>query len=132
MIPLVEFLNARLDEDEAAARAATPGPWWQGDEDSPHVGDYGWYVAGCPAGETEDTPQGRIDAAWIARNDPARALREVAAKREIIAALDELEIETMDPDDSESIALALGLVSALTALASVYSSHVDFRDEWRM
>lgn len=27
MMEIVEFLRARLDEDEAVARAATPGPW---------------------------------------------------------------------------------------------------------
>jgi hypothetical protein len=56
---LVAFLNARLDEDEAAARAAAGAPWL------PDIG-------------TDAV------AEHIARHDPARVLREIAAKRAIV------------------------------------------------
>lgn len=48
----------------------TDGEW--GDPADVNYGNFGWYVPGCPAGETEDTEQGRIDAAHIARSCPAR------------------------------------------------------------
>ena len=91
---LVEFLRARLDEDEQAARAASPGPWraesgYEGDE---------WAIK-SPVSTADSFPSGDVagpgyegggvwsrgDAEHIARHDPARALREIKAKRRIVA-----------------------------------------------
>lgn len=62
---------------EIAAKA-TPGPWrkslFEGDDGTPHIGDFGWTVYGCPAGETEDSEQGRADADYIAEADPSTVL----------------------------------------------------------
>jgi hypothetical protein len=82
---LVAFIGARLDEDEAAANAATIGPWAVGRED----GDGGWHILrgiGIVAGPGHEGGGvwGRPDADHIARYDPARALREVAAKRRVL------------------------------------------------
>lgn len=53
----------RLDE---LAVAATPGPWKCGG-----IGDFGWSVRmGPTAVETEDSRQGKADAAYIAAVDP--------------------------------------------------------------
>ena len=65
MADLVAFLRARIDEDEAAARAAEAAERepWQDDE---------W------------ADQHPAELAHYARHDPARVLREVAAKRAIL------------------------------------------------
>lgn len=80
---LADWLLERLAEDEAVARAALDAPdseWWvdprkqrvvRGDPSTraPIAEAIGWQVA-----------------AHIARHDPARVLREVAAKRAIVEA----------------------------------------------
>lgn len=98
MDDLGEFVKARLDEDEAAAKAATPGPWeFEGDdptddelftvhEDDPAAGvAFGDAVAytrgeGRPGSEGRQVANGR----FMERHDPPRALREVTAKRAIL------------------------------------------------
>ena len=83
---LAKFLTARIDEDEAAARV--PFPHW------PHV---------------RPDPDG---IQWV--ND--RVLREVAAKRKIVADLD-----LSYPDEEHLMRL----------LAAVYSDHPDFDPAWK-
>jgi hypothetical protein len=85
------FLAARLDEDEAAARP----------------------LIGMPGALTAF---GAV-AQFVAGNGPARALREVAAKRMI------LEAHRRVPTDS-------GLAFAVYRLAAAYSGHPDYRQEW--
>src|SRR5690606_7736734 len=89
---------AQLDEDERIARAATPGPWRQHDT---HLGQYG-HTATVLSGERNDTDLRAWlptmsyeswdetrnvwnDATHIAEWDPARVLREIDAKRQVIA-----------------------------------------------
>lgn len=80
MDDLIDWLRAVLDEDEAAARAATPGPWWahrQGDE------------AIVSPGVAMDREEGGVsleDATHIALHDPAAVLADVAAKRSVLDA----------------------------------------------
>jgi hypothetical protein len=112
---LVEFLRDRLDEDEAAARAATPGPWKQSG-----IGEYGWGVSFSRPGagvEAEDGDQGRADAEHIARHDPARILAEVEAKRALLRGAEEWEGGTL-------------LYYILAPLARVYCDHPDFDPAW--
>lgn len=87
---LVTALNAGLDEDEQAAKAASPGPWTVGLARTAEVGELGIFSGG--AGVVGSGYEGggvwdRSDADHIARHDPARELREVAAKRDLIAAI---------------------------------------------
>ena len=97
---LVAFLRARLDEDEAAAMAATPGSWrydpkkeWRNPE-RPFTDGQEAVFAGppdgaaitiCSTGPSNDPPS-MADARHIARWDPARVLAEVAAKQQLIEA----------------------------------------------
>jgi hypothetical protein len=128
---LVAFLRARLDEDESAAWIATPGPWRYNPNKHWRKPGTSWFeeavFAGPPGsdaicvagtGGTDDS-QSMKDAAFIARHDPARVLREVEAKRRIIATA-----TLMDADMLES------WESVLRELASVYSNHPDYDPTW--
>jgi Family of unknown function (DUF6221) len=130
MTDIAAFLNARLREDEAAAKAAAPGPW--------HGHEAGSLRAVLPAkGIGPDTAV----VEHIARHDPARVLREVAAKRAI------LEFYVEPPDglpagDSEVIS---GVAEAGSSrpprlfsvielivldLAAVWNDHADYDPAW--
>jgi len=85
---IVAFIRARLDEDERIARASghLDGHSWT---DSPVRSGFG-VVAGCDGGLCEnDTADAHLmhlaTSTHIARHDPARVLREVAAKRRTLA-----------------------------------------------
>jgi hypothetical protein len=90
MDDLIAFLNGRLNEDEAAAKAAAgvAGPawkaetYWPEDESTTRTcvrSDSGAFLA-----DLYDTPDYPDLAAHIARHDPARVLREVEAGRRIL------------------------------------------------
>ena len=93
---IVEFLTARLAEDEQDAVAATVGPWRHSPDKHWRKPGTTWFEeavfagpagdgATCVAGTGEtDDPQSMADARHIARHDPARVLREVEAKRRIL------------------------------------------------
>lgn len=83
---LVSFIAARLDEDEAAAKRVN-GQWQQ---DAPGTGVI--LIDGEPL--IEGHIGGLVE--HIARHDPARVLREVEAKRAILAAC----AETLQGEDS--------------------------------
>jgi hypothetical protein len=117
MTDIEAFLTARLDEDEAIARAASAGPWsvggggYEGDNDGCIEGAAGQdliRVAGDPGGY--EAVLSISDAEHIVRWNPVRVLAEIAAKRAI------LEIHA--PHDSR-------------ILAAVWAGHPDYRQEWK-
>lgn len=122
---LTAFITARLDEDEAIAKAAANRHWLTDDNiitlHPEHDGD------GFMSWPT------RADAQHAANHDPARVLREVAAKRAIVAryergAAGELPEWTAG---RELIQAALAVLrAALSDLASTWSDHPDYRCEW--
>lgn len=111
---IVEFLRARLDEDEAAARAADV-----------KQGDPEWYATHHIAGHTarsrrDNRPIARVEdlagdddedvtgildgqaaSEHIARHDPARVLREVEAKRRILEQHDAWPVLVEGPPELE-------------------------------
>lgn len=113
MSDLAAFLAARLDEDEAAAKAAIreTAPQWAADG---HWALYEHPEEGmqqvCLNENFEDDP-----ITHIARHDPARVLREVEAKRRM---LEELDL----PYPGEEHLLKL--------LAAVYRDHPDYDPAW--
>lgn len=149
------FVAARVDEDEAAALAAKPGDW----NPDFHL-SHGWRVLNGPdfrtstlvawsPGSFSDDPtrQGRDTAAHIARHDPARVLREVAAKRDHLAMWDEAlarreRAVKLAGSDSElhrraavtQRAEANGYCEAVMRLvladAAVYSDHPAYNQSW--
>jgi len=130
---IVEFLEARIAEDEAVAKAEVdlisatygkvPG------EFEIH---YGW------ARHTEHVENGAQGASFApGAPEPARVLREVAAKRAIIEAADEASDLDMSVDNDRRVGCRdmteepyLGDV-ILRALAAPYADHPDFNEEWR-
>jgi hypothetical protein len=114
-VDIVEFLRARLDEDEAAARAARNALPWK--VRSGPGDDGGWETEVGPARMlfSDDEPA----AEHIARWQPERALREVEAKRRVIS----------DHDRAEFCDQA-ALGQALYVLAAVWSDHPDYQEDW--
>jgi len=128
MDDLAAFITARLDEEAAEASliggGGFPAPKWTTEPSR----SGSWVVLR----ETDDaTPIGYISVGrneheHITRHDPARALREVAAKRIIVrgitAALPLLPYG--DPAYQDA------LLHILRTMAAVWSDHPDYRAEW--
>jgi Family of unknown function (DUF6221) len=118
---LVAFLRARLDEDERLATLARPE----------------FFTPECLA-----VFASAGDAAHVIRHDPARVLREVEAKRAILAEIFNYEavIDGEWGDCHEADQIAAGMcpdhmpdeIPALRVLAAVYSDHPHFDPAWVM
>ena len=153
---LVEFLAARLDEDERIARAATQGPWrynprkeWLspplselrrqgvpvGGEE--FVGAGSDATVGVAATGPSDDPQSMADAAYIARHDPPHVLAQVKGDRLIVELHTPLAAGSEygcpkcwegveDGEPAESPCLTL------RALALPYADHPDYDPAWRV
>lgn len=123
MSAIADFLAARYDETEAAARAATPGPW----------GSYsqfgGGFVTNADGGILIYS-EGTVDAPTadhIALHDPGRVLVGLRAKRELLAAWDSCCHER---GSDWSFAWSV-LKSTIEAEAAVYADHPDYSESWR-
>lgn len=139
---LVAFLRARLDEDERAARAATSGPWrYDADKmwnlPGMHFGEE--FIGAGPVGKAicvagtgpADDPQSMADAAFIARHDPARVLREVEAKRDVIVRCEDQAMLLADHMGGILTKhLVQELLTVVRVLALPYADHEDYRTEW--
>jgi len=135
---LVAFLTARLDEDEAAAKAAQ-------NADEQHergMPEAAMREAIDLAGRRErvyDSPWWAANMkywldrrAWGWPNDPARALREVEAKRRILAAYESAERDRIAYGDAEPewhIMRRTAFLHACELLAAVYS---DYDPAWKL
>jgi hypothetical protein len=120
MMTLVEFLQARLAEDELTALAAIDGsPRWHSSYLYRDVKDEdGHYVV-----QADSRHPSVEQAAHIARHSPARALAEVEAKRDVIA--DYLRL------DAAGDVLARGVVEdIIRGLCSAYAEHPDYNMSW--
>lgn len=130
---LLEFLRARLDEDEQAAQAATAGPWYateHGYEDdagceasigTDPTSTYGWsdvVRGGYEGGGVVEL----ADAPHIARHDPTRVLAEVGSKRRILAECGHM-IRRGEPERA-------GAEWILKVIALPFADHPDYRPEW--
>lgn len=145
MTDIVAFLTARLDEDERVALAVSEGPR------KPEVWEAKpWPYGQAPRDWAVDCPFGAVivdgsfkDAAiHIARHNPARVTREIAAKRETIRrtlnymmridgefgcnhnveAIAAGRCEEERPEDEE----------IFLAMALIYADHPDYDPAWRV
>jgi hypothetical protein len=153
----VAFGTARLDEDEALALAAQvgqPGTWHATGEDILTVNPDPHWNGVCVANASG------AEAAHIVRHDPARVLREVAAKRAILTEHKPAWRDVEWPHDENGKGeaqvcprcqnaehgtledpgvLPEGFVTSyvlapcptLLALLSVYGDHPDYDQEWK-
>jgi hypothetical protein len=135
---LVEFLRARLDEDEALAREAPPGPWHIGNAVDP---TQPCHVHTFPGARMVADGLNWLVAEHIARQNPARVLAEVEAKRRILhehkpakpkylsrwepGCMTCSTAQAWDEKANEAHCLTLRL------LALPYASHPDYREEWK-
>ncbi|NUR06730.1 MAG: hypothetical protein HOQ45_06965 [Nocardioidaceae bacterium] len=159
MSDLVNFLLARIAEDEAVARAATPGPWeWEPETDG--WGDCGpnlvtvaklppysdgsigpvAEVVGSWGHDANGIAVDDADAAHIARWDTTRVLAECEAKRRLILACthEQENWVTVRPGVRQNMPVRVPwgdddlYEDALRYLALPYADHPDFRPEWRL
>jgi hypothetical protein len=119
MDDLVQWLGEQLDEDERIARAVTTeGVWRVG---SSHGGatveGEGWSVAGADA----------LDGAHIAEHDPARVLREIDAKRDLLRFVKGVH----DHHETFISGVASRLEQTLRLFAAAYVDRTGYREEWR-
>lgn len=135
MDDLVTFLRAALDDDEQIARAALPGPWHVNDEalvETIYSADDVAVVAGGRWGGEAPVFDSDADAVHIVRHDPARVLREVAAKRAIADSYDEDEDRVTFGHWTSCSDSCPGNViyEVVKLLASVYADRPGYRPEW--
>lgn len=133
MDALAEFLRARHDEDEQAARATT-GPWKYHHETGGVVLPTARHVPKLT--EIVSTPRERSDARHMVRWDSARVLREIEAKRATIADYEYAALRReefapgTDPYRRYDHRVA-ALRQVLLREATVYVDHRDYDPEWR-
>ncbi|MFF7096385.1 DUF6221 family protein [Streptomyces rubradiris] len=111
MDELVQFLRARLDEDEQIARDANASPEM---------------VTGIPRSYASAPV-----ALHIVRHDPARVLRDIEARRGIVDDLAQVIREGEEykgPDYYEGVDAC---ERTLKRLALSYADHPAYREEWR-
>jgi hypothetical protein len=135
-VEIMEFYAARLDEDEAAAKAGTrrigmpwridPEPWAYGTGIIDDIGGVG-------------VASGSYAAEHMVRHNPARVLREVEARRKILNdyecqsgfSLPEGVHDGRDPDERECDQVLKDALEIIVAdLAAVYSDHPDYDPAW--
>jgi hypothetical protein len=141
----VQFLNARLDEAEKRAQAAPPGPWAveaSGSITDAHGKTIVPSIGGAVEGRVSRWPEPPA-AAFIIANDPARTLREIDAKRQLIARggpfctseCDDPDSEPKDPATNWTTSLEhhtdCDAYMAAGVLAAVYADHPDYKEAWR-
>jgi hypothetical protein len=119
-VDLVQFLRDRLDEDEQTALAATQGEWVWSREFVTPPGYHHRTVGPLEPG----------DAWFIARQNPARILAEVEAKRRIV----DLAAGMLAAAKGDSEVDHYGGLSAaeetLPLLAHPFRDHPDFNPAW--
>lgn len=126
---LVEFLRARLAEDEEAARAATEGPWFADHPEPKHWGDdpeSALLVRGKVLCILDNQYGGPLNVDHIVRHDPTRVLAEIVAKRKII---DLYEIASTAPELDRDAWLVMK--EAVALLAVPFAAHPDYNERWR-
>lgn len=156
---LVQFLRARLDEDEAAARlAAEPESWmqlnrqprpnwyvqlWADPDVAAVVADpesSAYPVVATPTGMEANDAEART--AHIVRHDPARVLAEVDAKRRLLT-VHQRDTSysfsgciTCDAGDNSCGCMGGSAYDypceTLRVLALPYADHPDYREEWKL
>jgi hypothetical protein len=142
-VDITEFVKARLDEDEAAAKAALESEWFAHVTEFASANHYDTF--GDLAVEYWQWFPGEADGVHAALHDPARVLREVAAKRRILAGhgpgsvIDDSNGKWRDdPENWDApVTLCAGHewvawpCETVRLLAAIWGDHPDYRAEWK-
>ena len=124
MSELVAFLNARLDSDEAIARKV---------ESDPNAPDWDSW----PEVHSLETTSDDV----VVTATPARVLREVEAKRRILALhqprqMDRWQVcahcRPVDPECPDDLTSEPWPCRTLRTLTGVWSDHPDYDPEWSL
>jgi hypothetical protein len=118
---LVEFLLARIGEDELTAAEAGADVWEVADRRKVR-----WTRNDGNARGWVSIADLSTAAEHIARWDPARVFAECDAKRRIVSYADTMTQLDRDPARTRTGDAWV----MLTALAAPYSSHPDYQSEW--
>lgn len=118
MDDLARWLGEQYDIDAARATAAGGDDWRRQDHPSDTVAVYD--SKGEPVVYDEGWPS-EEQAEFIVEWDPARVLREIDAKRRIVAAYESYDREAPELDVPESV---------LRLLALPYTDREGYRAEW--
>lgn len=125
----LQWLREQLDDDERTARAATDGPWTTMGQrvldPSPPSNRLG---IGMAVGHAAASADYNETAEHIARHDPARVLREIEAKRQIV----DLHGGNLNIDLTFCSHCEHAMpCPTLLMLALPYADRPGYRDEWR-
>jgi hypothetical protein len=127
---LLKFLRDRLGEDERVAQAAAAelgSAWYYDDE---------FVLARREDDMVATGSQDFLDrehGEHIARHDPARVLREIDAKRQVLDWYEQraaVDSRGEDPDDYENVTGST-LETVVQILALPYADGPGYREEWR-
>lgn len=121
------FLTARLNEREAMARAALRSPENSG-RWSTDIDPWGSRVVGDGIEIYDEGGHTEEQAVFIAANDPAFVLADIAAKRAIIATYSDVQLS----EDGRVLGGAGPEVyyEILRRLAQPFAEHPGYRQEW--
>jgi hypothetical protein len=151
---MIDFLNARMDEEEKIAHAAIgtaafarqTGRWIA--DLTPAMGNpefYGYYRLVLAVADTGVRTQAAdLSAAWegeqraahIAYHDPAHVLADIAWKRDLLALAADVLAASESPDTSESTReignayVATFLHHTVKSMTRAYRDHPDYQPEW--
>jgi hypothetical protein len=138
-VDLVQWLGGQLDEEERIAREATPGPWQNAPTARHHTTASGRSEeavfasppdVGAMVVASTGKPSARqnlVNAEFIAAHDPARVLREIDAKRDLLR----LAERAHDYHETFTSGFASALEGALRLFALAYADRPGYRaEEW--
>jgi Family of unknown function (DUF6221) len=122
---LIAFFSARVDDSDAAAKAAAkyPGKDWTTLAGRDNREATVFEDAGSPIAWIDDADAMAV-ATHMARHDPRRALREVEADRKLLHAL-------THPDPLQGPEYGAGLRLAAMFRVAVWDDHPDYDTTWR-
>jgi hypothetical protein len=126
----IEFVHARLYEDEAVAKAAAGPDWFLDssedyDERSIRYTGPSTLYRGQSADYSIADRVDEDDAEHIARHDPARVLREITAKRAILAMAEGQPTHDLAEETAKD-----ALEDVVRVLAVAWSDHPDYDPDW--
>ena len=125
MDELVRWLDEQFDEDERIARAARGHGEGRWRHDSSYPNGYVYDEGVQPVVYDESSPSPE-EAEHIAVHDPARVLREIDAKRDLLRFAEGIH----DHHETFTTGVASRLEKTLRLFALAYADHPGYRSEW--